>query len=297
MKNWRNPVIGALVALLWLWGCGGGGGTDGGTSGGTTGGLDKTGLQAGAANAARMVRTPFAYAALSPLHSRGGEATAKFWWVVERKRNQTRDTFEGYDPALGLYYVYTDVSETESRLDFFTDIAHQQGAGHIEFTFQSDPTTFPIDVLALYDVEAGTMPVLGDEIIVFESELKASYDAVLTNGLGEGLSYFYEYSENINDNTVTLTGVFTITDRHDVTWEGDVTSLTEDALNLAFTSDAAANPISGTVQLMGDLSGTATLFRGSTTALATVTWSSTGSGTITFADGTQVTFDVNQFVD
>jgi hypothetical protein len=296
MKNWRIPAYGALIALLCIWGCGGGGGGNGDTTGGTTGGQDRLGLQEAAASVGRMMRTPFAYAALSPLHSRSIRSGAKYWWVVERKRNRTRDTFEGFDPALGLFYVYTDVSETESRLDFFSDIAHQNGVGHIEFTFQSDPSTFPIDVLALYDVEAGTMPVFGDEIIVFESELQASYDAVLTNGLGEGLSYFYEYIENLNNNSVGLSGQFTITDRHDVTWDGEVTSFSDDTISLKLTSDATTNPVSGTVQLAADLSGSANLFRGSTTPVATVTWTSVGAGTITFSDGAQVTFDVNTFV-
>lgn len=283
----------ATIAALII-GCGGSGGGNVVTTGGTGGNLDKTKLKYSASNSARMVRSAFAYAALSPFHSRAAEKPARhFQYVLDLKRQRTREEFQGYDENLGLYYIYTDLSETEARLELFTDAQFQNGAGQIDFLFESDPDVFPVSIVALYDVLEGQFAVTGDEIIKFESDTVANYDGVMTNSFGQGLSYFYEYSDDIVSGDTRMSGSFTLTDDTETEWTGDIKSSKDLVATITWTS---SNGDRGELTYNPDGSGTLALFQGdSTTPVVTFVWDVLGVGTVTYSDGTTEGMDIDTF--
>ncbi|MBV6457994.1 MAG: hypothetical protein HONBIEJF_01116 [Fimbriimonadaceae bacterium] len=301
MRGWGIWAFALLTVVIV--GCGGGsasiGGTNsgGGASGGTTGGNDQALLDAETRKtmirAARMVRTPSAFANVIPFKNRSGNSVP-FGWLKEVRPGRDGDA-EGFDEDLNLHWRFTfdPNDDTKSKLELFSDAAMTQVAGTVNFVLTGEFDAFPLVYTATYSVSGGDFLVSGSEIITFDSDVSSRYEGTTSNQFGEQLTYNYTWIDNVNNGSFTLSGSYQLLDAG-AKYTGTITTTQNGDVKINWNSPLR---IFGTLTVREDLSSSITAStKQDNVSRATAEVDAKGGGQITFSSGPTelVAFDTAQ---
>lgn len=187
-----------------------------------------------------------------------------------------------YDDYLELWTQFT-----EDGADYFTDEACTDPAGSLRMTFQGDMENLTFEVSSTQIVTKG--PRAGTNVT---TEMRVDNDSIVVNGSG----------------TTPDTGTFTLSGNWNQSGQGTFTLTSQKAgeeartYKVVYRADGTAqltfdnsNWHRYTLDFNADGSGTGTVTGNSDLLPATVVWDSTGTGTVTYKDGSVRNFENFRF--
>jgi len=186
-----------------------------------------------------------------------------------------------YDKSLGLWVVVT-VTLTSFTETFYQDQAETEPAGSASYTLDIATQMMSGAINVTQGNYAGLSGTFSETIS--GGSLKGNYSLTLPSGTT--ITGQFSVSEGSNGNPMgTMTQ--TITESGGYSESTSVTYNSDGSIKITATD---SNAYSSTLNFAADLSGTGTVTGPDPGLPATLTWDSSGDGTVTFANGVTVNF-------